>query len=360
MKRLLVISILIAFSVAAAGQSITDGVRYWKDGPLTWDDFNLKPTKDSTLGDLSFRWLYESDTTRLAWNTVRYGARPEVVLYKPTSWHNADKKYQGALEVNQLLFDLNEIYFRKLLTEYNNPNNDKSFNLLSSFYSEEVNYKIHDLLENTRSGLDTTAIRIYRSMVDAELAATSYPEPNAPKMKVGLTYHFGAAARMFLGEPAATFSPAIGMELGMTFMFNRHYIGLLLSPASGQLKNDFIHDGYNWKSGDRYDHSIIGLTYGYILYHGYTFSITPMVGIGGRMINWSEGVGKDKIADGCGSTAVLGGLETNFIFLRNIRGDAAFEHAVSLKTYVAKDIDSDGINGWSLNFGLSYSIGFHD
>lgn len=360
MKRLLVFAVLLIASPHLFAQSFDEGIRYWKDGPLTWDDLTLRQTKDTAICDLSFRWLYEPDTLRPAWNTVHYTSHPEVVLFKPSSWHNASRRSDLALQYDQILFDLNEVYFRKLLTEYNRKDNQRSFNILGSFYSDEINYKIREMADDTHNGQDSTAVQEYRTRTDALLASTSYPAPAELRLHLGLSFYGGVSAFMLCGEAASTFMPAIGGNFGMSYMYKRHVIDLMMSMGDGRLNADFATDNYLWPRGDSYSHGFIGLFYEYMLYHGTTFSVRPMVGIGGRMIDWSTGTGDGKISDDASNTVAVGGLETHFIFARTIRGDGAVEHSLALKAFAARDIERSGLHAWSLNFGLSYCFGMHD
>ena len=358
MKKVLLLFVLLFFGLQSFAQTFEESIRYWSDGPLTWDDLRLKQTKDTSICDLTFRWMHESDTLRPAWNTVSYNKRPVVVLYKPTSWHNAGRQDSLALAYDQLMFDLNEVYFRKLLTE--NSRKERSANTLVSFYTEEIQYRIDEMNSETSNGSDAEAIQTFRQQIDAELASTSYPEPERPTMDFGLTYYAGAAARIFCGDPAETFSPAFGGSFGMSYMYKRHSLDLMLSACDGHLYNSFNYDGHLWPLGDDYSHNMIGLLYKYLAYTANTFYIEPLVGIAGRMVTWSTGTGANRVKSDATSTVALFGLETDFIFARTIRDREAIEHSVYLRAFAARNITNNGVAGWSMNFGLGYCFGLHN
>lgn len=282
MKRLLVFAVLLIASPHLFAQSFDEGIRYWKDGPLTWDDLRLKQTRDTTLSELSIAWQFDTDTLRPAWNTVQYRLRPETVLIKTASWHDKDHCTSFALGYDQLLFDLGEIYFRKMLTEYELPGNKHSYDSLLDYYNGMLADHSSRIKEETRNGKDSAMVFHHRAMLDEELDNSTFPDIGSPKTKNGTTLSLGAVANVISGRGAATFSPSYGMALGAGFWYDRHIVDLFVHRATGHLLSDFDHNGLIWKAGEAYSHDNIALTYQYLVYDGYTISLAPLAGVGMR------------------------------------------------------------------------------
>ena len=188
MKRILfLISVTLLLSRVAFAQTFEESMRYWSDGPLTWDDLTLRSSRLYT-SDLNFRWMYQTEKRRVAWNTVEKISTPVVALDKSISWHNLDRTYPEALRYDQLIFDLNELYYRKLLTEFNNPNNNQSYSQLHNFYHDQLQARWREILEETDQGMDTTMLRVYENEVSADLDNTSYPTSADRKQFWGISY----------------------------------------------------------------------------------------------------------------------------------------------------------------------------
>ena len=133
MKRIIVALALAVSCLTLQAQTYEESMRYWSDGPLAWEDLSFKSPRDYRTCDLNFRWISSLEKTRPAWNTVQYVTIPSVALDKSISWHNQERMYPFALTYDQVLFDLNELYFRKMLNELYSKDNQRNANELYSF-----------------------------------------------------------------------------------------------------------------------------------------------------------------------------------------------------------------------------------
>lgn len=352
MKRSLVAGALVLFCLNLKAQTFEESMRYWSDGPLVWEDLKTKSPRDFRTCELSFRWISQDEKTQPAWNTVQYVTIPSVALDKSISWHNMDRMYPFALTYDQVLFDLNELYFRKMLTELYSKDNQRSGSALYSFYTEQSASRWREIQEDTQDGMDSTMVAYYAQQVAEELARTSYPKMNKDRRRFLLGYNLGYGYNQFFGEAANTFGPTHGATFDMAFGYRQHELGLLLTVGTGKLLQDYHYQGNLWESGRRVNHGYVGFTYGFRVYDGTFFSLKPFVGVAGRTLvpTKEDNRDKEKTYD---QTVALGGAEFHFKFHRTIRPEGGLENCLGLRVFVARDFGL--LQATSLHIGLYYN-----
>lgn len=359
MKRILfLISVTLLLSRVAFAQTFEESMRYWSDGPLTWDDLTLRSSRLYT-SDLNFRWMYQTEKRRVAWNTVEKISTPVVALDKSISWHNLDRTYPEALRYDQLIFDLNELYYRKLLTEFNNPNNNQSYSQLHNFYHDQLQARWREILEETDQGMDTTMLRVYENEVSADLDNTSYPTSADRKKFWGISYFAGASFYSFMDEAAITFRPAWGFNFGTEFYYRHHVVTLMMASGSGRLAQDYLYGLKTWPKGDRFEHFQVTADYGYTICDGTTFGITPYLGFGLESIEWRDRSVPDSKSEELAGLIARAGLEINFKFRRRIDDEGVIENSLVLRPYIAYcpgDIPGKWLFGAHLNYRLSAHV----
>ena len=358
MKRAVFITVFLAVSVFMCGQTYEDSIRYWKDGPLTWEDLNLKQSRDTNMSSLAFVWQFDTDTLRPAWNTVEYALQPATLMIKSTSWHSKDHQTPLALKYDQLFFDLSELYFRKLLTDYERPGNQYTYDTLLDFYTEQLDDRTAIIKEETSSGRDSAMVSHHRKLIDEELDTTSFPDIRKRRVEWGEYIYAGLGTSFLYGAMSAPFPNRYGVTFGLGFRYKRHAIELSGMSTTNSLLADFTTDGITWSKGDRFYYTNMFINYEFVVYDGSTVSVAPLVGIGVRGLTWYYGgtsASKDFVA--CNSPLVIAGIDTNLKFARRIRSEGLVEHSVCLRPFAARNFGGGGLDGWSFNLGVCYRLG---
>lgn len=352
MKRVFLLLSLALICLNLKGQTYEESMRYWKDGPLVWEDLPFKSPRDFRTCDLRFRWLNNTEKTRPAWNTVKHVSVPSVALDKSISWHNQDRMYPCALAYDQLLFDLNELYFRKMLTELYSKDNTRSGQALYDFYTNQSQARWAEIHDDTNDGLDSAMVAYHTKLVAEELERTSYPQLNKDKRRFLLGYNMGYGYNQFFGEAADVFGPTHGLTFDMAFGYRRHELGVLLTVGTGKMRQDFHYDGSLWPSGKAVNHGYVGFTYGFRVLDGTFFSLKPMVGVAGRTLvpTKENNREKEKTYD---ETVVLAGAEFHFKFHRTLSASEGLENCLGIRAFVARDFGL--LRATSLEIGLFYS-----
>lgn len=356
MRKLFAALILLAVCFALRGQSFEESMRFWDEGPLTWDDLNFKSPRDFRTCDLTFRWMMESKKQRTSWNTIQYTPVPRVALDKAVSWHNTERQYPFALTYDQAIFDLNELYFRKMLQEEYSKDNKRSTNELYSFYSNLSRTRWSELSDETDDGMDSTMVAYHAAKIAAELAEISYPDVLDHRIGDESVYmSIGFAGNMLFGDAAKTFSPAYGIDLSSYFGKKRHVVMAFMSASSGTCLKDFTYDYKILRSGDSYNHMNLGVAYGYTVYDGSTFTVIPLAGIGLRGITWQDKEGEKPVDAELNSFILYGGVEARLKLHRIIYDSATHEHGLSFRAFMSRDFSV--LSAFSLNFMVSYNFG---
>lgn len=351
-KRLLTLSaLLVCLNLGA--QTYEESMRYWSDGPLEWEELTLKSPKDFRTSSLTFRWISSMEKTRPAWNTVQRVTVPRVALDKSVSWHNAERLYPFTLTYDQVLFDLNELYFRKFLSEFYRKGNEQSSDALYSFYSQQSKKRWEEIFEETRDGIDSTMVAYYAKQISSELDSTSYPDIDKHRKSFLLGFDLGYTCNLFFGEKASTFGAAHGLMLDMNIGYRQHEVGLILAAGTGNLMKDFDNNGTLWKAERKVNHSYISLTYGYVVYDGTFVSLKPFVGIAGRSLIPTKESGKES-EKSLVSAVVLAGAEIHFKFYRSLYPTGGLENSMALRAFIARDFGL--LKATSLNVGVFYNF----
>ena len=362
MKRILMI-LSLAFSCAIVqAQTYEESMRYWSDGPLTWDELTLKSPKDMfRTNNLVFRWTSETEKTKPYWNTIQSVPKYSAALDKSVSWHNAGRVYDYTLQYDQLIFDLNELYFRKMLNEFYSKDNRRSSNELYSFYTNQLQSKWQEMEEETDDGMDSLAVANNAAKVLEELAAISYPEHDERRQVYGMTQIPGlymdmginVAYSFLLGEWADTFLPGFGLGMDLTFGYKKHLFTCIVNAGTGTMGADFTNQGVLWPNGGSVNHAYTGIAYGYMVYDSPFFSIIPRAGVAGRqfiLVNNSKEKNTDP--ESFTNTVALAGAEFRFKFCRLLTLYNNHEHCLTLRCLAGRDFGE--MNAFSFNITLGY------
>lgn len=355
MKRILTLS-LVLLGLSAYAQTFEESMRFWDEGPLTWEDLTFKSPRDFRTCNLSFRWMVDSKKERVSWNTVEIKSVPRVAMDKSISWHNEDRQYPITLKYDQTLFDLNELYFRKCLTDWKNRKSaGQSTDGLSSFYDGQLNAAWKEIVDETQDGLDSTMVEQYSAKVADELAAVSYPDLTYQPDGMTFFLSIGAATGIMGGSAAETFGPTYGIDMDYSFGYNRHNGILLLSYTAGKSKKNFTYKEVTLHNGDSFNHMYVGVFYGYNLYDGSTFLVMPLAGLGLRGLTWEEKVGDDKLNGDLTCPVVLAGLGSRLKLSRTLGDNMLSESSLAVRAFAARDFGV--LDTWSFNIALHFNFG---
>ncbi len=321
-------------------------LRYWDEGPLTLSDL---PKEKDARPEKNYEFIFGIDYDTFNWkvgNTLFSLPASRTFMNPSSSWVNSDYATPQMLQYFQTMFDYVEVGRRQKRD------------------TERTGRFLREMREKTDSGRDSTAVQFYSALVQNELALTAdlssddliiYPKG------WGLGMHGGVEAGLFYGPATQYIDHSIGMGIGFDFAYGRAILTCDVQiSAYGHLKQEFIHKGERFESGEWMSGGNIELALGYTAYDSQWWRITPFVGAGSGFLTFPRGEDDCKRADDAYGLRALAGICADFKCKRTISvADPLNENSIRLKLYVARtDFPTLG-PAWSINFGIRInSIGW--
>lgn len=255
-----------------------DNRKYWSEGKLTWSDFQEK-SSDAGVSELRFFFGYNTGKQKIGDTTI---SRIVSFCYidKNTSWIHPDFKNEQYLEYNQVIFDLLELFRRKIQYELDRINSIKEAELkFQQIYnlclSELEKYK-----NEAKQGQELNVINLWDYRVTEQLMLVN--DNRIPGFTVR---HFGYAANLALGSGFFTnslgkyFSPTFNFTFGFDFAYKNSLIFINGTFAGDKVKKDLLTDNY-WRSGQRANVAIIDISIGQAFINNSKIKLSPFFGLG--------------------------------------------------------------------------------
>ena len=148
MKKYYLLIVLFAFSYTINCQEYR---KYWKDGKLTWDDFQSEPTK-TNASHLAYVLMYQTNK-KVIDNVTYYGVISDAYIDKSLSFVHTNLKDKHHLNYNQVIFNLVEIYKRKLQKRIYTLDNIFNTNSLFSDSKSQLEREIFNFQEEGNYGI---------------------------------------------------------------------------------------------------------------------------------------------------------------------------------------------------------------
>lgn len=356
MKKYLVIIILFAFSNTINSQEYR---KYWKDGKLTWSDFQAQPTKNNPTY-LAYVLMYQTDKKEVD-DVTYYGVFADAYIDKSLSFVHHNLKDEHHLDYNQVIFNLVEIHKRKLQKRIYSLDNIFDVNSVFSDSKSHLEREVYNFQEEGNYGIQLDVTAKWLLKTSEELATSSsfeIPDFRKSNWTYGL---FGGVDFGFYGDTYnETFNNTIAMALGFEFSYKKVFMGLNMSFTNSKLNTDLIDDSFMIPEGDKSTIGLLNGYFGYPVYETKKFRIMPFAGYG---LTFLGEVGNQDIKQETSAATSIFGV--NFDFknkktvnftpsLFNIReeGNSYFRARI----FMSNSNFNPNLKGYSLNIGLSYGI----
>lgn len=357
---------LAALLLSAVVANAQNDYKYWSSGKLSWSDY----TKSSAIGDdgaasaNSFGWETKDSHEEFG-NLTVHRVSSNVYLNKSLSWVNPTLATDRQLTYNQLFFDLNELYCRMMLRDIYDPTVNFEVGFLQDYYIGLVAVKMSEINTMSDHGNDTETIAYFDAVIKSQLEAlprTEFKPSSLKKDKHGFGAWVGIGTEFFLGEPGEFLSPVYSMDFGLRYYYTRFFVDG--NFAIGALKSREAIDSGSEKiiKGTALSDLRANVYAGYNLYDGSWVRIAPMVGVGFHGISALESDDDEVTPTLIKGMRLIGGLDFDIKTSREaylLPDDRSLtENCFNLRVFLAKTGFNAGLDGLSLNFGISYAIQF--
>ena len=373
MKRFLAIISLLTLSLMGIAQSYDESIRYWNEGPLTFDDFSIRDmwTDDPSVSSSMEYGITYRDTV-LRFGNLRYHTIYSLAtMDRVNSWMRTGSATEQSLKYHQVAFDITELNRRRLQDRFENGESYVYPSKLIDFYKKNLTNEVNEFKAKSNQGHDASVVEEFRKRISNEL--NEYPEGiNEPVIRFrnsGLGYHVGPYGEFLTGDATSFLGPQIGVMFGMEYSFKRLRTNwdMALGGYLGGLRKDIPYSDDNnsifrsWEKGWGCHGMLIDLSLGFAIVDNAHLTIAPMVGIGGMDIELDTKYQQEKgISEDIDGFRYLAGVNVDLKLARYYSfgwdGRSYGENNLRLKFYVAKS-DMDELNGpLSINFGLLFNI----
>lgn len=356
MKKVFIITLLLSLNFKTKAQ---DYRKYWKDGKLTWNDFQAKHTKNHS-SHLAYVLLYQTDKKTI--NNINYhGVFSNAYIDKSLSFSHPNLKDEYHLKYNQVIFNLVEIEKRKLQKRIYSLSNVYEINSIFSDTKSQLDRKILDFQEEGNYGLQRDVTDKWLTKTEQELLTTkSFEIPDFRKSKWTYGMYGGVDYSMYGDTYKEIFNNTIALTLGFEFSYKKLYLGLNISLTNSKLNNNLTDNSFTILKGEKSIISTFNASLGYPIYETEKFRLMPFVGYG--LTAFGE-TGKDKNKDETTSGTSFFGINLDFKNRKTINFTPSLfnvrEEGYSYfraRFFIGKSNFNPNLKGYSFNIGLAYGI----
>ncbi|MBP5636651.1 MAG: hypothetical protein J6X25_03940 [Bacteroidales bacterium] len=342
-----------------------DNNRYWDSGPLTWGDYTQSSaiTEDGSGSSNSFGWETK-DAHEEYGNLTVHRVVSRVYLNKAQSWVNPTLATDRQLRYNQLFFDLNELYCRRMLREIYDPDTNFDVGFVQDYYIGLVAVKMTEINTMSDHGTDEATVAYFDTVVQSQLEALPRSEFKPANLKKG-THGFGIrgglTGEFFMGKPAESLGTVYMMDFGLRYYYNRFFVDAGFGIGALKARDDISTPRINLYKGQILSDIQANGFVGFNLYDGSWVRIAPMAGIGYNGVSLLDTDEEDEITPmALSGLRIMAGLDLDLKATREayiFPDDRSLaENCLNFRVYLAKTGFNAGMDGLTLNVGISYSL----
>ncbi len=349
---LTIISIFII--VGVYGQ---ENRKNWTDGKLTWNDFQ---EREQSIGVSELKYFVGYSTGKQKFeDTTVFRIQTFCYVDRNLSWVDKGFKNDQNLKYNQVIFDIAELYRRKLQYELDRVSSIYEVELRFNQNFTKLNKEIDQFQQESNGGQNWEVINQWDTLIQNELKFYENPEiPKFSKRNFGYALHAGLGSGTFTGTLGEHFGSTFNFIFGFDFAYKKSILYLNGTLAGSKVLKDYLSDK-NWYQGQHVDVAIMDVSYGYAIVDKSKIKLTPFFGLG---ITELSGENKDDTEDALRNVDynLIFGINTDYKINKrlNIVPVAYFgmkesvETSIRARLYITRTNYFDDLNGYSINLTI--------
>lgn len=373
MKRALsiaAIAVLSAFTLSAQSDL---SYKEWSEDKLKIEDFSVRRSSGNLIGQVyTGIHTYPGDWEKVGWNLRVKRLKSKTVFDPIRSWVRSDTLTDQAVRYGQLIFDATELTRRQMQSYLAQDPFKPDYHSVVRRYFDIADARTAEIERVTEEGKNLAELQMQESIIAEEMAAiqeTSDEIPEYTLRKFAIGAYIGASSQFHIGGQQSYFSPAYGFLWGFNIGIGRSaiYMDLIMGGGSRLLKDMPGDEIDTWYRDNKLSYGEMTIQYGYDVYDGDVFRISPFAGLGVGFMDYSNpDKSTDLIRDEIGGLRLLAGVSLEFKYLRSLYlvGDTVWssiygginEHSLRLKVYVARTSYSNAMSPYSINCSLSFNL----
>jgi len=342
------------------GLMAQDYKKDWAEGKLTWHDFS-EIKSNQGISELKYFLGYNTDKLRFGDTTVLRNVA-KCYMDKRLSWINPDFKTEQYLRYNQVIFNIVEIYRRRLQYELDRIHSFYEIDGKFTYIYNSCNTEIDKFHNESNGGQNLNSIVFWEQKTARELEFNlDMKIPEFENRNFGYALHAGFGSGFFTGSLGDHFAPTFNFIFGFDFTYKNSILYLNGTLAGDKVKNDYISDN-NWYKGQHSNVAIIDVSYGYAVFDNAKIKVSPFAGLG---ITEFTGENKDDNENGLrivDYNVILGlnidyKLRTRLNLVPNsyLGVKEKVETSIRTKFYITRANYFEDLKGYSINLTIGLS-----
>ncbi|WBL21292.1 hypothetical protein [Zunongwangia sp. HRR-M8] len=334
----------------------------WNEGNLTWNDFQEREIAfEHSISELKYTIGYTTEKQKRK-DTVILRLQSFCYIDPQISWVHPDFKTEENLEYNQIIFDIAELYRRKLQYELDRLGSYYSAETVFQNIYQNLNDEVAMFQKQSDYGRNYAVILQWKPNIEDRLDIYNNNKlPEYEKAKFGLGFNVGALYSFRNGEVKEHFGNSISFLFGFDLAFKNSILNINGALSGGRVKDDYLGNIY-WEQRERFSVALIDISYGYAIIDNSKLKLAPFAGL--AITEFSEvnydGEEHDLIMTDFNFLLGLSAdfkLRTHINTIPNLflgRKDISFS-AIRAKLFVSKNDFYEDLNGYSVNLSIGYS-----
>src|SRR5688572_3996549 len=252
--------------------------KYWETGPLVTADFKGAETaQNSSASHLSYKLGYFPEKIKRPDTTIyRFAAYSYVD--RNNSWLSAQEKNGQNLPYYQALFNLVELYERRLQTELFHLEEQEDADKVTAEFFGKLNQEVASWEARTRTGQDEAVTKQFLTETNNQLAAMPAREmPSFSDSKISYGFQGGFGYSIISGDLSHYFQSPINATLGAEAGYKKLQLQLNTTYGFSEVRNAFIAER-TWPDDIRVRVSSLEASLGYQLINSGKFNVIPFAG----------------------------------------------------------------------------------
>lgn len=334
----------------------------WSQRPLTIDDFQVR---DKAVSDNCYSMDMEWDVRQIKGRkgNLRYDY-PEIVtkFNRALSWAVRDSMKESDIRFCQTVFDLRELYGRRLQLAINDDSDESVKPILDSY--EEALARMDD---ETGGGTDQEKMEQYRKEIAMRLDTMQTPlqVPEIGPFAAGLGWYVTVGGISFINDDAARqYDPdkLSSFSLGFQFLIGKSAWTLDVTGHEMFLAQPMSFAGKDWDVGQSTSVNSLSLLYSRTILETPLLDVDPFVGAG--LANYfmrTDSIPKSESNDKKSGLSLSAGMDFRIKPCRVVKSDYSNYYDIALRGRVFVMRESAAgvkpVTTLNLAVGLDFNIG---
>ncbi|HEX2396035.1 MAG TPA: hypothetical protein VHI78_11870 [Bacteroidales bacterium] len=334
-----------------------DDKKFWNQGKLSWEDFQEYHSAIKA-SELKYFIGYKTEKQKYG-DTIVMRIATYGFIDRNLSWINSDYKTDQYLRYNQVIFDIVELYRRKIQYEIDRTKYPYEIeNRINTMYSA-CSHEIDQFSQEAEYGKNLTTIMFWEVKTRNELNTTSAEEmPVYSAGKLGYGMHAGLGSGIFTGTLGQHFSPTFNLIFGFDLAYKKTVFYFNGTLGSDKVRKDYSGNT-EWLKAEHASMAIIELSVGYALIDNSKFKIAPFGGFAVLELSKRDDE-QHKGNLNMESYQAIFGINTDFKYRTRISLVAGTfagfkeksEYSLRTRLYLARGNYYDDLKGFSINLSI--------